>query len=415
MAETVKPETERDIADYLDDQFNFNKISKALRALRLLNLVVIKRRRSGLDLVELHPLVRQFIRQNFKPMERASYIKKIIRTYERMIGRERQHLQERPHLTVLQYWTQNAELDISVGNFKGAFAVLAEVSGAFESSAFPREFARVVRPLLSKVDWVAEHARDNAFELVFATHLRILSYFGEHNEVDGLLGLYEGTVADRDSRYIQYCRLRTFCYWVRGEFGKAVEWGGKGKDLIESSGVDTEVGPGLTYTLALAQRDGGQAEAALSKFLDGRKLSEVIDPEELDEARGEQHYGNIGRCLHLVGQIEPALVCYQKSALIIERNTITESVTNQAYIRMWIGELLVGRSEFQLAATFLRAAIRRWERLAPSKAEEAMAILKQIEGHLDRSVQLSNKEAERICLDWILGRDIDFSRSAFGR
>jgi TBPIP/Hop2 winged helix domain len=62
MAETVKPESEVEIADYLSGSFNFNKVGKALKVLRSLNLIVIKRGPKRVDLLELHPLVRTFIR-----------------------------------------------------------------------------------------------------------------------------------------------------------------------------------------------------------------------------------------------------------------------------------------------------------------------------------------------------------------
>src|SRR5581483_7754977 len=52
MAETVKPESEVAIADYLAGALTFNKVAKALRSLRSRNLVVIKRRPRGDDLLE---------------------------------------------------------------------------------------------------------------------------------------------------------------------------------------------------------------------------------------------------------------------------------------------------------------------------------------------------------------------------
>jgi hypothetical protein len=44
MAETLKPETELEIADYVRSRLNYNRVGTALRALRSLNLVVIKPR-----------------------------------------------------------------------------------------------------------------------------------------------------------------------------------------------------------------------------------------------------------------------------------------------------------------------------------------------------------------------------------
>lgn len=46
----------------------------------------------------------------------------------------------------------------------------------------------------------------------------------------------------------------------------------------------------VSHTLALALRDAGKSEEALPIFLEGRQLSEVVDPEELDEQRGGAYY-----------------------------------------------------------------------------------------------------------------------------
>jgi hypothetical protein len=94
MAETLKPETELDLSDYLSGLLTYNKVSKALRALRSLNLVVIKPRPNGPEFLELHPLVRQFIRQSFQPVERTSYINRIIRVYNKFIHSHKVRLSE---------------------------------------------------------------------------------------------------------------------------------------------------------------------------------------------------------------------------------------------------------------------------------------------------------------------------------
>jgi hypothetical protein len=67
LAETVKPSSEPEIGDYLRHQINYGKVLKALKTLRALNLVVVKRRPSAPDVLELHPMVRTFIRQAFSP------------------------------------------------------------------------------------------------------------------------------------------------------------------------------------------------------------------------------------------------------------------------------------------------------------------------------------------------------------
>lgn len=405
MAETVRPDTEVEISDYLSHELNYNKVAKALRALRALNLVVIKRQQNGPDFLELHPLVRQFIRQRFRRDEQFSFINAIIRAYKRYIESHRSHLTERPSLSILQYWTQNAELDIAAGKIGDAFLTLAEAAVPFMTSAYPREFARVTRLLLSKANWVVDHTKYKTFEQVFKAQAWVLSFLGEYQEVDNLLDMYEETVPNRDGRYINYCGLRCTSKWVRGEFTSAVDWGKIGKNLKDSSDIDIE--SDVAHELALAERDAGQPESALPVFLDGRHLSEVTDPDELDEDRDGAHYGNIGRCLHFMGQIDSALVCYQKSALLIETDSAREHVMNQAYIRLWIGELLAAREHYRLAYVFFLAARAKWKNISPPKAQNVTLIASQIRDHVKDFAQIDDSGAEKICHDWILGRSVD--------
>jgi tetratricopeptide (TPR) repeat protein len=313
-------------------------------------------------------------------------------------------LNQRPSLSILQYWTQNAELDIALGNAADAFATLAQVGTPFLKGGYPRELARVGRLLFSAAGWVAEHSKLAQFEPVFKTHTRILSHLGETAEVDALLNEYEQAVPSRDARYIWYCELRCYSLWFRSAFAEAVRWGRIGQALLDASNVDSEFTSGITHTLALAERDAGRPELALPIFLDGRILSHVIDPDELDEKRAEDHYGNVGRCLHLMGQIESALVCYQKSALLLARDPQTQNVTNTAYSRTWIGELLAGREELKPAYAFLQSASRLWQQVAPPKNLAVLGLMKDIETRAGRSFRVKDSEAEKICVDWIIGR-----------
>ena len=385
-------------------ELGFNKVVKALKTLRALNLVVVKQRPGASDLVELHPMVRQFVKQNFPHNERTNVLNRIISVYLRWIGSHRSELVSIVPLTTLQYWTQAAELDIAAGKYDDAFSILNEVADQFAASSYTREFSRVSRVLFAAVDWVSEHSKYRSFEKVFRGHVRNLSNLGEDTEVDRLLDLYAGTVPDIDARYINYCDLRCTSKWNRGEFRAAVEWGKRGSTLKESSNVDTR--HGISHSLALAERDAGRPEVALEFFLYGEPLDKVIDPEEVDEERAGHFYGNIGRCLQFMGEIDPALICFQKSALILERALSAESVMNQGYARAWIGELLAARGQSKLALVFLRAAYLKWEQVAPPKAKKIAALARQIEVRSEK-LSSSDLEVERVVRDWIMGHNLD--------
>jgi tetratricopeptide (TPR) repeat protein len=405
MAETVRPESLSEIADYLAHEVKYHKVAKTMTALRSTNLVVVKPRPGASDLFELHPLVRQFIRQHFSRPERKSFIDQIVAVYNRFLINHKSQLSERPTIATLQYWTQTAELDIAAGRTADAIRVLQEVATAFSESAYSREFSRVMKLLLVSFDWVTDHDKYNLFDVIFAIHIRVLSQLGEWDEVRQLLDKYELTVLDRDARYILYCDMKCYDLWLQGDFSSAVKWGKRGKELKESSNVDTKYD--VSHNLALAERDAGKPEDALSVFLQGRSLNDVTDPEELDEKRDGAHYGNIGRCLHFLGQVDSALICYQKSALLIEKDPKHEHLLNQGYVRRWIGELLLAQKQSRLAAIFLEAARLRWEKVSPPKEQT----VRQLQAHLGvdlASVRgMSEYSIERTCLDWISGRLAD--------
>ncbi|HLK08920.1 MAG TPA: SIR2 family protein [Candidatus Angelobacter sp.] len=412
LAETVKPETEETLGDYLRHEMNYGKLVKALNALKALNLVVVKRRPNTPDVLELHPLVREFVHRRFTRAERLSFIDAILKVYKRLIGKHKAELAGRPSLSVLLNWTQNAELDIAAGRLNEAFDILGEVGSPFSASAYPREFCRVARLLLSLTDWTRDFYKYRGFETVFSAQIRNLSYLGEYDEVEFLLDQYEKTVVSKDTRYINFCEMKSFSMWVRGDFLSAVEWGKTGHALKQQSGVDTIYD--VAHALALAERDAGRPEVALPMFLEGKTVADVTSATRVDEDESGAYYGNIGRCLHFLGQVDEALICYQKSALLLEKKTESEHVLNQGFIRAWIGELLVAKEEFQLAAMFLRAAYLKWENVSPPKAANVISMLDQVRLRFKDPKPVNDSTVEKIFLDWIKGRQFGMTGKASG-
>ena len=406
LAETVKPSTEMEVSDYLIGHLNFNRVSKALRSLKAQNLVVVKKLHKGQSVLELHPLVRHFVRTKFEPIERRSYIAAIINVYKRLMGELEDMLSQRPSFSVLQNWTQKAELDITAGNFSEATSTLDAVAAAFSASSFSREYSRVSRLLLFSTNWVVEHAALQGFDEMFDVHVENLYHLAEFTEADDLLDRFAMTVLEKNNRYVLYCHLRSFSKWIRGDYKPAVEWGKMGVAEFDKGKQKAAADVNIKHTLALAQRDAGEPEVALPFFVGARALSEVIDPEELNENAGGPFYGNVGRCLHFMGQTESALICYQKSALLIEKNERTHHILNQGYIRRWIGELLIARGQRRLGSVFLEAARQKWEKVSPVRETQ----LRDLQQHLSSSifeVNETEEELENIFHSWVMGDYLD--------
>ena len=327
LAETVRPETEGRIGDYLRNQINFNRVMRALRSLRSLNLIVVKSRIGSEDVLELHPLIREYIRRTFPKKDRLSFINVIISFYAGMMGMYKVEVKHRPPLAVLRHWTENAELSIEAGKLGNTFEYLAEVGNAFSVGDYPGEFARVAKLLFQNIRW-EDHENYKSFDAVVGFYFEILVKLGRTADYTALLTNYEATVQSKNARFVNYCNLLTYMNWANGDYSKAIEWGQRGKDLKDRTDVDTRYN--TDHNLALAQRDAGIVDPALTYFLQGRKLDEVTDIDELDENRKGAYYGNIGRCLHLMGQIDPALICYRKSAILIEKDRDLKSYREQS-------------------------------------------------------------------------------------
>ena len=404
MAVTIRPSTEAEIADYVGERMNYNKVVRSLKNLRTLNLIVIKERQHAADLLELHPLVKQFVVQNFPEPERVNLLNRVIRVYHKFMGVNKKQLEYRPTLLFMQNWTQSAELDVAAGRLEDAFVALSDVAAAFNGSAYPREFIRAAALIFGSFDWVADFAKFRNFDRVFGVYLHLLNDIGQYQQADAALEKYELTVPNRDARYIHYCDMRCYSRWVRGDYATAVKWGNTGQNLKMSSGVDTKYD--VSHNLALAERDAGRPEIALTIFLQGMRLADVIDPEKIEENRTGEYYGNVGRCLHLMGQIDSALACYQKSALLLEKARVQRAI-NQGFIRAWVAELLVARQQITLAYIFYRAAYLKWQQAAPPRATMVKQTMRQFRDRVSSSTNVDDLRVEAAWTDWMLGEDID--------
>ncbi len=405
LAETVRPETETRIGDYLRHQINFNRVMRALRSLRSLNLIVVKSRIGSEDVLELHPLVREYIRRTFPKQDRMSFIDILISFYNGLMGIYKVEIDHRPSLSILRHWTESAELSIEAGKLGNAFDILSEVGAAFSVGDYPREYARVAKLLFQNMQW-EEYGNYTHFDRVFNFYFEILVKLGRSTEYMDLLSKYEKTVEAKNARYVNYCDLNTYLNWVNGSYDKAIEWGLKGKELKDRTNVDTQFS--TDHHLALAQRDAGLIDPALAYFLEGKKLDDVIDVDELDEESSGSFYGNIGRCLHLMGQIDPALICYRKSAILLEKDQELNHAENKAFARKWIGELLIAKDEFCLAKTFLDASRSKWEIVSPPRLVEIDRILDSIRDKIANCKVLMGEDVERFCIAWIFGREAEF-------
>ena len=368
MAELDRPAPETHLLEILPG-INFNRVNKALRTLRSFHLVETRTQSGSERMLGLHPIIREFVRSNFPKRERERYVGTIFDFLERMINRFRPLLPRDPSYTILEHWTRKADLQITFGRFEEATTTIEEVALRLLNRGYSEELIRLTMRLLSGIDWAEACSSYKDFDSVFQRCLTLMVQLG-HDASEDFLTQYENAIPGKSSQFILLCDLRCYADWYTGKYDSAIRWGERGERLKNSTAVDTAFS--TTHNLALARRDAGRIPEALVSFLEGAALEAVVKPNEQIPDKNAPFYGNIGRCLFLMRRLDEALICYVKSAQLLEGSQNSEELfLNKGYIRSWIAELLAQQEEFDLAAASYRAAMYIWDDSSPPRAAQA--------------------------------------------
>lgn len=110
-------------------------------------------------------------------------------------------------------------------------------------------------------------------------------------------------------------------------------------------------------------------------------------------------YGNVGRCLQMMGRMEEALPCYRQSMIILERDASSQSQSNRAYARRWIGQIFAQQGDATMAEAFFTDAIRVLGASAPVRVRELYAEIEKLYGNSPRI--LNERTAAQIVERWM--------------
>ncbi|KAA9015253.1 MULTISPECIES: NB-ARC domain-containing protein [Sphingobium] len=396
MAEAIRPETEKQIERFAASELGYAKFNRAFRALRALNLIVVKPVANAPDLFDLHPLVRQFVRNHFHASQRAGFIRVVITQYQAIIGNIGAMLGIHMPFAMLERWSQKVELEASAGLIDDAFNTLENAEDALIGGGHTQEYVRVARLIFESIEWETAASKYKLFDKTVGTTVIALDQLGEFDSADAMLDNYEATIPQKTARYINFCEIKAFSYWNRKKFEQAVEWASKGVQLKQETNVDTSFDS--LHTLALAQRDVGDPAAALPLFLKDVELSDLTDSDKPIISNGPL-YGNVGRCLQMLGELDEALICFKKSFTLLEHDTTLHSKSNRAYARKWIAEVLTSQGYMDIAEAFLVDAIRILGPSAPGRVRELYVYLDGIRG--SSAEILGEAKATRMVTNWM--------------
>jgi len=402
LAELERAEPEDQLAGMLPT-FTYNRLNRATKTLKAMNLIVTKGSGEGATTLELHPIIRQFVRTEFPRSDREQVLARILNFFDKMIGRYRALLPKQPSRAILEPWIQKADLQINFGRFEEAVQTIREAASPLLSRGFPEELIRLGKKLLLGINWAEACTSIKNFDAVFRTVINTLIQFGEYGESDRYLSKYEQGIPGKSAQFINYCDLRCYESWYQGKFEEAIHWGEEGERLRKVTQVDTKFS--TAHNLALARRDSGRIAEALEHFLGGKSVEQITGTDEVDEDKGAAFYGNIGRCLFFKGDIERALVCYKKSARLLETDTDSDAKLNKGYVRLWVGQAFekIGK-DLNMACCAYRVSLEHWTSISPPRArlaEDAYGKLISKSPQLAKTLDTEPWKAEQKFKAWL--------------
>lgn len=370
IAESVKPETIINLKRIMESELNNNQFEKAFKVLKNLNLIEIKLSDDNTDLVELHPLVKEFIISKFPANERSKFITLLVQYYDKFIYVLKPRLNDNLTFQDFQNWISKVELHINNEEYISALSALEEVSSPILSAGHTEEYLRVSEKLFNSIDFKV--AIDNEypyFHSLFSSLNMTLIQFGIFNKSDDLLVEYSKSIPGKGNHFLSYCSEKCYSFWYQGKYIEAIEIGEYGIHLLEESGVsDTST---LRHNLALAYRDSGKIDnikLALNQFLKGEVLEEVLNNIKVE--LGGHFYGNIGKCLEFLGDRNNALTCYFISFSILSKEHSSYSILNTGYAASWLFNLLKDSKENINSLYFYHMALNNWEKTSPPRANK---------------------------------------------
>lgn len=395
LAELERPEHESALEEVTGQRYN--KLSKSLKRLKDLSLILERRDMSDKTLIDLHPLVRQFLRREYPKKDRDNFIGRVIIYFDKRLALVAKSLgQGNISKNVLDVWTHKIEVLCNHADWSLAITELLKIERELGRAGLGGEYARLGTKIFSGVDWLVAIDEAKEFRKLINGVCHELSHQRDHAEVQRWAKHYVDAIGARGADKLNVLEFTAFDAWLRKDFQRALELAEEAVEL--SKQIDVSLPSNPVHTLALALRDSGNAEAALTTFLEGLSLEEALAEKN---GKSAEFFGNIGRCFYLQGDYEKALPFYKRCGQ--EMISRPSDIHNSGWIRLWIGEALCKMGRVSEGYAFLCAAKHMWARaskLLEISADLAIGELRFLHGDLDEFL-VPEWKAEKMFNAWV--------------
>ena len=370
LSEIVKAEKREDLAKMVENELTFNQFDKAIRKLKLLNLVVTKTKNSTKEEIELHPLVKSFVKCKYPPNERSKYISIIIDYYNKITYILKERLSGNESLSFYENWTSKVELAINKNDFPLALAALQEITDSILTAGYFEEYFRISKLLFKHIDYVKYYNNETPYFVTqIGSIVNLASELGEFETARTVLDSFKSVIKNKGKDYIVYCKLECSYHWNKLDNIEAIKWGEIALNLAKSSKIEIDFD--LEHSLNLAKRDSRNeknVKEALIFFLKGHDI-DVLTTTPIDENLSAHFYGNLGRCYYFHKEYKYAKSLLFRSFHLCYVQENSSKYLNRGYASYWLGQILHKEGENKMAYFFYSNCIFYWKKHSPHRAQ----------------------------------------------
>lgn len=395
-------ESEEDLSKIVERKINFNQYTKAIRALKHLNLIISK---ESEGYIELHPLVREFIKGKYDKREQESYISLYMNYLNGFILLIKQRFGKVLPPDEIDLISKKIEVLINADKVDDSITELRLVCDSFFISGYCEEYLRLSSLTLDKVVWAHNKITVLQGFLDFIDSFFTHSVeFGRNDLFDKYMDKFTQLFKTPDKKMILSKSALCHKNWINGNFIDAIRYGKSASDLIDHLG-ESDVWSGK-HRYYLSLRDSqipANIHAAIKYFCNDKTLEDMCS-DKINESIQPSYYGNLGRCLFYLGQIESALHLYCKSFKILssESQKYYEK-HNIGYASKWIFEILKHQDDLQGSLYFLLYTRNVWRDDFPNEANKIEQQIHNISDSvaMQSIISLESWQIEKYCKDWV--------------
>jgi len=383
-----------DLEGIVRPEMNYNRFVKALATLRRFGLVIEK---SDGRYIELHPLVRKFVRDRFPSGEsRNKYIGLFVDYLGGLMYVLRPKIKLGLSFEEFEMWTNKISLNLERNKTAEAYADLSEIMLPMKNSGHIEHLVKIVLELLDNVSWVSSSMKKlGGFESGLKEMLGVLAEYGEFDKAEYFLDKYASSVSKKEERYIRVLSIKSYILWVKRDFEAAISVGEEAEYLIDLRSLSEDYG--VKQYLALSRRDGGKdGDRALAFFTRGYSLDDLCKVSKPSGDVAAETYGNVGRCLSIMGRLDEAKICYAKSLSLLLNSESSDKVLNLGFAASWVSDALPHQSKYR--SWFNEYVTRMWHRSSPPllnrfRRDNGVTLDEEISS-------LEDWQVEKVCKEW---------------